>query len=501
MDSSTIVYSATALAVPVALALWSISTKPSQPYPPGPKGYPIIGNILDFPKDGWQRAFTAWQKDYGDIVYVNLMGTPFIIINSLKIAEDLCNKRAAIYSNRQKSIMMKELMGWGWNVGLMQPGPEHSAIRKIFRQNLGPLNVPVYDPLVMKETERLVKTLHKFEGDPFEAVVHAVGSVVITLGYGESVNKAHGAELTELNHKALDLAIWVMTRLWLVEIFPSMRYIPAWVPGATFKRIGARAEGMSQRIYHWPWEEARLRYEQGSDDPCIALEHMKLGEELGTAKKAVAVMYGAGVDTTTAVTLNFLYAMMLHPQAQKKIQAEIDQFTGGDRLLSGADRSDLPYADAAWKESIRWHAPVPLGTPRCTSQSDVYDGMYIPKDAMLWLNVALMLRDPRTFESPEVFQPERWLESHNPLVSELPDIQNIAFGFGTRICPGRYLAERAGFAFTMSLLAAYDIVPTGGAPVPDWRDAVWVENLDSRPLDFKCAFVPRSHLAAHLLEH
>ncbi|KAG8863431.1 hypothetical protein FRC20_010751 [Serendipita sp. 405] len=191
--------------------------------------------------------------------------------------------------------------------------------------------------------------------------------------------------------------------------------------------------------------------------------------------------------------------MMLHPHLQQKVQAELDDRIGQNRIISGEDIPNLPYAEAAWRESWRWHAPVPLGVSRSTSQADIYNGMYIPKDSTIMLNVEFMLRDPRTYDHPEVFQPERWLESHNSRAIELPDAITIALGFGTRGCAGRHLAERAGFAFALSLLSAFDIVPMNGGPVPDWRKAAWAEHGDSRPLDFKCSFKPRSEFSTHLL--
>ncbi|KAG8832284.1 hypothetical protein FRC17_001566 [Serendipita sp. 399] len=381
----------------------------------------------------------------------------------------------------------------------MQPGPRHTAVRKFFRQTLGPQMIAKYDPVIQKHSEELIKTMHNFEGDPFQEVVSAVGAIVISVAYGENVNKDHGQELTQLSHDALSMAIFVMTRFWLVEIVPSLKRIPAWTPGATFRRIGIKATKMTSRIYNWPWEESRRHYNEGNAGPCIAADCFEKGSDLSIAQDSVTVMFGAGVNTTTTVVLNFLYAMMLHPHIQRKVQAELDDQIGQTRLISGADLPNLPYAEAAWRESFRWHAPVPLGVARRTYQADVYNGVYIPKDSMITLNVEFMLRDPRVFDQPEVYQPERWLEHCNPKVDELPDPITIAFGFGTRICPGRYLAERAGFALAMSLLSAYDLVPANGGPIPDWRTAAWIEHGDSRPIDFNCAFKPRSDFSANLL--
>lgn len=89
------------------------------PLPPGPKGWPIIGNILDFPKEYAWKRFVEWGSRYGQSVYpsyydflftlhyfpgdlicVNMLGQTVIIINSSRIARDLLEKRGSIYSSR-----------------------------------------------------------------------------------------------------------------------------------------------------------------------------------------------------------------------------------------------------------------------------------------------------------------------------------------------------------------------------------------------------------------
>jgi hypothetical protein len=79
--------------------------------------------------------------------------------------------------------------------------------------------------------------------------------------------------------------------------------------------------------------------------------------------------------------------MMVHPEIQQKIQAELDTVIGQGRFPRASDRPLLPYADAAWKESERWIVPVPLGTVRMNNQDDIYEGMRIPNNSKIFPNV------------------------------------------------------------------------------------------------------------------
>lgn len=83
------------LALPWKRLFWS-----SYRLPPGPKREPIIQNLRNFPKKDWYMTFTNWQQEYGDLVYANVLGTPFLIVNSLEIAKELLEKRGNIYSGR-----------------------------------------------------------------------------------------------------------------------------------------------------------------------------------------------------------------------------------------------------------------------------------------------------------------------------------------------------------------------------------------------------------------
>ncbi|KAG6330074.1 hypothetical protein ID866_9014, partial [Astraeus odoratus] len=101
MNMSTLAVSTTgAIMAGLWLILHTARKKSKLPYPPGPRGLPIIGNIFDINLDEPHLAYVQWNKIYGEIVYYSILGQKFVVVNSEKVARALAEQRSAIYSDR-----------------------------------------------------------------------------------------------------------------------------------------------------------------------------------------------------------------------------------------------------------------------------------------------------------------------------------------------------------------------------------------------------------------
>ncbi|PVG02534.1 cytochrome P450 [Serendipita vermifera] len=457
--------------------------------PPGPKPLPIIGNVLDCPPNRWYETFTAWQKTYGDVIYMDLMGQPFLILNSLADPEELTNKRSNIYSSRPVHMMVTVLMYFGWSILMRQPGKEFNEQRKVFRKAIGPQVLSQYDFLAEREVDRMVSSLIGFSGDPMHQIERVVSAIVLTLGYGDKLHREYGAELADLNVRNMRHTTPIFTTFYAVTVFPWLRYIPAWFPGAEFHEVARKGKEMTQRIRDWPYGLVLQNMAKNEADPSFISNLFNSPEFTNeNLRDAVALLYGGGVDTTSTACHVFLYNMVLRPDIQRKIQKGIDDNIGRGRLLTASEAATLSYFQAAWKESLCLDPPVPLGVPHVTSQDDAWNGYFIPKGTLINCNIGFMLRDPRIWgDDADVFRPERFLEEST---KDLPDISMVPFGFGKRICPGRWMAERLGSVLLTSILAIYDVGLIPGETMPDRM--IWQDSAVRRPLEFRCQFKPRS---------
>ena len=113
-----------------------------------------------------------------------------------------------------------------------------------------------------------------------------------------------------------------------------------------------------------------------------------------------------------------------------------------------------------------------------------------------------MLHDPVFYPNPTEFKPERFLKEDGTLNPDAKDPGAFAFGFGRRICPGRFLSDSSLYSVITSVLSVYDLLP----PLDKKGNVIkvkpeWTTGLVQRPLPFECRIKPRSKVAEQLIRH
>ncbi|CAF1873346.1 unnamed protein product [Brassica oleracea] len=132
----------------------------------------------------------------------------------------------------------------------------------------------------------------------------------------------------------------------------------------------------------------------------------------------------------------------------------MDCLIGENGMVQESDISQLPYLQAVLKETFRLHPAAPFLVPRKAEADMEVLGFMVPKDTQVLVNVWTIGRDPRVWENPTRFEPERFLGKETDVKGR--DYELTPFGGGRRICPGLPLAVVTVLLMLASLLYFFD---------------------------------------------
>ncbi|KAJ6588208.1 cytochrome P450 [Mycena capillaripes] len=489
-----------------ALFKRSVRNPRKLPFPPGPRpsAIPFVGNLADMPSSQEWKTFYEWGSLYGPIAMVEVMGQKMCIINSYEVANELLNDRSSIYSDRPAMPMVNDLMDWKFNMGLQPYGPVYKKHRKAFQHGFNRRESNGYQPIQTRENTLL---LEKLLTDPNKYDQHlriTTGAIIMMIGLGYPITE--NDEFVRIA-EAAQLAMVSAARpgAYLVDLIPILKHVPEWFPGASFQKVAREGRELSQELQNKPFVWAMKQFEEGNALPSFFKDLME-NQEIASddpaeaqhiIQCATAVMYATGADTILASALTFILAMLHTPEVQKNAQEELDRVVGTDRLPTYADQDALPYINAIVKESLRWELVIPLGVPHRAIQDDIYKGYFIPEGTVIIANQWGISHDEQVFSDAFAFRPERFLNKESPL----PDPSSIAFGWGRRICPGRFLAENSLWLHVATILACFNISPVvgdNGKPILPPRE--YTSGMASRPLPFPCSITPRNQAAVELIK-
>ncbi|KAF5364651.1 hypothetical protein D9758_005513 [Tetrapyrgos nigripes] len=463
-----------------------VATRSRARLPPGPKRLPIIGSLLNTlparmglvppnPKPLYERYLEIGKASNSDVIHIDVMGDHTVVLNSVKAATELLDHRSSNYSSRPAMPMVDDLMGWEWDLAHMPYSDRWRRHRKTFTHYFQPRAITEHHPFQRKSiTELLQKLLALPDPDPVELegyIQHHAGSIILRATYG-IVSPKDQEYYVDLAHRAITPIIHAAPHgTYLVDYLPLLKYVPNWFPGADFKRKAKTWSKYSIDLKDQPWEKVQSEIAAGTALPSFVTRNL---EGIDTAsvseqvieeiKNCAGVAYLAGSDTSIALMRCAILALATHPEVQERAQKELDSVlgTGGSngRLPDYADREDLPYLSAIISETLRYYPVTPLALPHACLEDDVYEGHYIPKGSTVIGNSWAILHDEKLYPDPMTYNPSRFLKRKTDSGKEIepqPNPALYAFGFGRRICPGRWLALDTSWLVISSILATCTI--------------------------------------------
>ncbi|XP_066317522.1 flavonoid 3'-monooxygenase CYP75B3-like [Miscanthus floridulus] len=457
----------------VSVAVWCLllrrggdGKKGKRPLPPGPRGWPVLGNL---PQVGSHPHHTmcALAKEYGPLFRLRFGSAEVVVAASARVATQFLRAHDANFSNRPPNSGA-EHVAYNYQDLVFAPyGSRWRALRKLCALHL--FSAKALDDLRgVREGEvaLMVRELARHQHAP--VVLGQVANVCATntlarATVGRRVFAVDGGE------EAREFKDMVVELMQLAGVFNVGDFVPAlaWLDPqgvvGKMKRLHRRYDDMMNGIIR-----ERKAAGEGKDLLSVLLARMREQQPLADGEdsrinetdiKALLLnLFTAGTDTTSSTVEWALAELIRHPDVLKKAQQELDAVVGRDRLVSESDLPRLTYLTAVIKETFRLHPSTPLSLPRVAAEECEVDGFRIPAGTTLLVNVWAIARDPEAWPEPLQFRPDRFHPggSHAGVDVKGSDFELIPFGAGRRICAGLSWGLRMVTLMTATLVHALD---------------------------------------------
>ncbi|XP_032737824.1 cytochrome P450 1B1 [Lontra canadensis] len=457
----------------VHVGQWLLRQRRRQPgsAPPGPFAWPLIGNAAAM-GPAPHLSFARLARRYGDVFQIRLGNCRVVVLNGERAIRQALVQQGAAFADRPRFASFRVVSG-GRSLAFGQYSPLWKVQRRAAQSTMRafstrqPRSRRVLEGHVLGEARELVALLVRGSAggaflDPRPLTVVAVANVMSAVCFG--CRYSHDdAEFRELLSHNEEFGRTVGAGS-LVDVLPWLRRFPNPVRTA-FREFQQVNRNFSNFVL-----DKFLRHRESLQpgaaprdmmDACIlsaGTEAAAEGSDGGGARldleyvpATVTDIFGASQDTLSTALQWLLILFTRYPEVQARVQAELDQVVGRDRLPCLDDQPKLPYVMAFLYEAMRFSSFVPVTIPHATTTSASVLGYHIPKDTVVFVNQWSVNHDPAKWPNPEDFDPGRFLDKDGFIDKDLASSVMI-FSVGKRRCIGEELSKMQLFLF-ISILA------------------------------------------------
>ncbi|WOL03866.1 Cytochrome P450 [Canna indica] len=415
--------------------------------PPGPRPWPVVGNLYDI-KPVRFRCFSEWAQTYGPIVSVWFGTTLNVVVSSAELAREVLKENDQQLADRPRTRSAARFSRDGKDLIWADYGPHYVKVRKLCNLELfSPKRLEALRPIREDEVTAMVESIFRActvpdkTGKALVLKSHLAGVAfnnITRLAFGKRFLNSKG----EIDEQGLEFKAIVANGLKFGASLSLGEYVPwlRWMfplDEDAYEKHNARRDRLTKIIVE---EHTQARNKSGAKQHFVdALLTLKDQYDLSDDNIFGLLwdMITAGMDTTVISVEWAMSEIVKNPRVQEKIQEELDRVIGYDRVMTEADFSNLPYLQCVVKESLRLHPPTPLMLPHKASANVKIGGYDIPKGSNVHINVWAIARDPTLWKNPLEFRPERFEEEDIDIKGH--DFRILPFGAGRRICPGAQL--------------------------------------------------------------
>ncbi|KAG6394806.1 hypothetical protein SASPL_145396 [Salvia splendens] len=459
------------------------------PLPPGPTAYPIIGSL---PEMLWKKPAFRWIHNVmkqlnTEIACIKLGRVHVIAVTSPELSLEFLKKHDSVFASRP-DVSSARLASDGYLSPAISPsGNQWKKMRRVMVSEV--LTNDVFRRLHAKrcdEADHLVRYVYNQCMNSHKSGVmnvrdatrHYCGNVIRKMVFSQrffgSGMEDGGPGIEEREH--VDGLFTILSCLYGFGIADYVPWLEVFDLDGNKKMITNAVKNVRKyqdQEIEKRMEMRKLGHKSDENDILGILINLKnLQNELLLSireiKAVILEMMLAIIDNPSNAVEWTMAEMINQPDILAKACEELDRVVGKNRLVQESDLSELNYVKACLKESFRLHPVSPFNLPHVSSKNIVVGGYFIPKGSHVALSRPGLGRNPRIWDEPLRFKPERHIvdEVSNVLLVD-HDLRMLSFSTGKRGCPALELGSTTTTMLLARLIQGFS-----------WKQPLSTNNID-----------------------
>ncbi|KAL5780170.1 hypothetical protein ACOSQ2_010907 [Xanthoceras sorbifolium] len=462
--------------------------------PPSPASFPIIGHLHLF-KEPFHRELQSLSNKYGSILKLSFGSRNVLLISSPSAVEEAFSKNDVAFANRPRLLVGKYLNYNYTTVGAAPYGQHWRNLRRLTALEIfSTSRLNTFLSIRRDEVRLLVKNLHESSSHSFTRVEmksklsELSFNVIMRMVAGKRYFGVKADNEEAKRFRDITKEIFEIGGASPEDFIPALRWWNYKSIEKRMKIVQKKADSFMQSLIDEQRTTRNGPVDEGEKTKTMIDSMLSLQESDPNyytddiIKGIILTLLSAGTDTS-AGTMEWAMSLLLnHPAVLKKARAELDNYVGNERLADESDLAKLPYIQSIVNETLRLYPAAPLLVPHESSEDTTIGGYYVPRQTMLMVNAWAIHRDPKVWDDPTSFKPERF----EGLKGESETYKFIPFGLGRRACPGAGLANRVMGLALAALIQCFEWERISEEEEVDMTEGTGITMPKAKPLEAMC---------------
>nr|ADJ57933.1 cytochrome P450 [Solanum torvum] len=420
--------------------------------PPGPPGWPVVGNLLQVARSGkpFFQIMRELRQKYGPIFTLRMGTRTMIILSNADLVHEALVQKGQVFASRPRENPTRSVFSCDkFSVNAAVYGPVWRSLRKNMVQNgLSSIRLKEFRAVRKSAMDKMIEKI-RAEADANDGVVWVLKNARFAV-FCILLAMCFGVEMDEKTIEKIDQ----MMKTVLIVLDPRLDdYLPILSPFFSKQRKHAMDVRKQQIETIVPFIEQRKKILESPEIDKTAASFSYLdtlfdlkveGRNSAPTNPELVTLcsefLNGGTDTTATAIEWAIGRIIENPNIQSRLYEEIKN-TVGENKVDEKDIEKMPYLNAVVKELLRKHPPTYMSLTHAVIEPVKLGGYDIPTDVNVEIFLPGISEDPKLWSNPEKFDPDRfYLGKEDADITGVSGVKMIPFGMGRRICPGLNMA-------------------------------------------------------------